>query len=52
MVIVSEQTKRKRRKQNGSVNAIVRGNGLVTVEANEAVILVVGVDGKGREETE
>jgi hypothetical protein len=48
MVTVSEPTEKERRKQKGSVNATVRGNGLV----NEVVTIVAEVEGRGTEETE
>lgn len=48
MVTVSEQIERKKKKQKGSVNATVRGNGLV----NEVVTIVAEGEGRGTEETE
>ena len=45
MLIVSEQTERKKRKQKESANAIERGNGPGVVKRNEAVTTAVAVLG-------
>ena len=44
MLIVSEQTERKKRRQKESANVIERENGVAVVKRNEAVTTAVVVD--------